>query len=48
MDTTYADALNELNDAISRACALVDGILSREEIAKELRAIADQVEKGEF
>jgi hypothetical protein len=48
MDTTYADAMNEFNDMVGRACALVEDTLTRKDIADELRKIADQVEKGEF
>ena len=42
MDTRYADAVVKLEEEVDRACheAHADGVLSHEDIAKELRRIA--------
>jgi len=47
MDMDYADAVMQLDDEVSSACARVSEVLTDREIAKELRRIADQLEKGE-
>lgn len=44
MGDAYADAVVRLNDAVNRAAASVDFVLTDAEIAKELRRIADEIE----
>lgn len=45
MDTDYSDAVNLLEDLVTSACSRVDETLTNEEIAKELRRIADDIEE---
>ena len=41
MDTSYPDAIIALEKAVDRACDVARDMLTRAEIAKELRRIAD-------
>lgn len=44
MDTSYAQAVNELDDAVASAIARVEDRLTKREIAAELRRIASELE----
>lgn len=49
MNTQYADAVNKLTDEVNEAIARTQGFyqISNQEVAKELRQIADQLDNEE-
>jgi hypothetical protein len=47
MDTSYADAINELDDMVSQAVVRIRDRLSKEEIVDELRRLAAELEGEE-
>jgi hypothetical protein len=44
MDTSFADAVCQLEDEVSAACHRASSALSDKEISTELRRIADELE----
>lgn len=47
MNTDHADAISQLEDEVSQACARVESVLSNREVAEELRRIANEIEAEE-